>query len=136
MFRRRATDRDNQVPGVRKAAILLLGIGEPVSANVIRQLDPNEIRQISNEIARLDAVAPDQMIGVFREFETLSASGRFFARGGPERARRLIETGGWRGRGAETLWQVPPAQPEVKRLHECGTAIHGIDPGELATALA
>jgi len=68
-----------------------MGIGEPVSGNVIRQLDPDEIRLISAGIAMLDAVGPDQTIRVFREFETLSASGRFFARGGPERARRPIE---------------------------------------------
>jgi len=68
-----------------------MGIGEPVSGNVIRQLDPDEIRLISAGIAMLDAVGPDQTIRVFREFETLSATGRFFARGGPERARRPIE---------------------------------------------
>ena len=39
--------------GLRKAAILLMGIGEPVSGNLIRQLDPDEIRLISGEIAPL-----------------------------------------------------------------------------------
>src|SRR6266700_3528455 len=101
-----------QVSGVRRAAILLMGIGEPVSANVIRQLDADEIRRISSEIAMLDAVAPDQMIRVFREFETLSASSRFFARGGTERARRLIEQAVGE-KEAQKFFDESPALPEV-----------------------
>jgi flagellar motor switch protein FliG len=127
-------DADNPVSGLRKAAILLMGIGEPVSGNVIRQLDPDEIRLISGEIAMLDAVAPDQMIRVFREFETLSASGRFFARGGPARARRLIEQAVGE-KEAQKLFEEVPAAQGVKRLPNADAPFHGIDPGELAKVL-
>lgn len=127
-------DADNPVSGLRKAAILLMGIGEPVSGNVIRQLEPDEIRLISGEIAMLDAVAPDQVIRVFREFETLSASGRFFARGGPERARRLIEQAVGEKEAQKLFEEVPPAQG-VKRVPNADAPFHGIDPGELAKVL-
>ncbi len=133
VFRRRATDRDNQVPGVRKAAILLLGIGEPGSSDVIRQLDSNEILQISNEIARLVTVGPEQMIGVFREFENLSTRGRFFARGGPERARHLIETAVGQEEAQKLFASAAP--PESVRLNDAEPPFSGIEPGELATAL-
>src|ERR1700691_2489635 len=108
-------DINQAVSGLRTAAILLIGIGEPVSHNVIRPLDPDEIRLNSGEIAALDAVAPDQMIRVFREFETLSASGRFFARGGPERARRLIEQAVGEKEAQKLFEEVPPA-PGVQRV--------------------
>src|ERR1700691_3854268 len=127
-------DINNPVSGLRKAAILLMGIGEPVSGNVIRQLDPDEIRLISGEIAMLDAVAPDQMIRVFREFETLSASSRFFARGGPERARRLIEQAVGEKEAQKLFEEVPPAQG-VKRVPTADAPFNGIDPGELAKVL-
>jgi flagellar motor switch protein FliG len=116
-------DANNPVSGLRKAAILLMGIGEPVSGNVIRQLDPDEIRSISGEIAMLEAVAPDQMITVFREFETLSASGRSIVRGGPDRARQLVEQAF--------------GQKEARRLLNDSTSpFSGIEPGELASVLS
>jgi flagellar motor switch protein FliG len=128
-------DLNNQVSGVRKAAILLMGMGEPVSGNVIRQLDPDEIRLISNEIASLEAVAPQQMITVFREFESLSASGRFFARGGPERARRLIEQAIGE-QEAQKLFETTPASAEILRRPDSDAPFSGIEPGELAKVLA
>jgi flagellar motor switch protein FliG len=127
-------DADNPVSGLRKAAILLMGIGEPLSGKIIRQLDPDEIRLISGEVAMLDAVAPDQMIRVFREFETLSASSRFFARGGPERARRLIEQAVGEKEAQKLFEEVPPAQG-VNRVPNADAPFHGIDPGQLAKVL-
>jgi flagellar motor switch protein FliG len=80
-----------ELPGARKAAMFLMGIGDQLSVDIIRQLAPDEIRRINGEISALDAVPPDQMLSVFKEFESMSASSRFFAKGGPESARRLIE---------------------------------------------
>jgi flagellar motor switch protein FliG len=71
--------------------MFLMGIGDPLSAELLRQLDGEEIRRITSEIAALEAVAPQQMLSVFREFETLSGSSRFFAKGGAGFARRLVE---------------------------------------------
>src|SRR5580658_3032852 len=77
--------------GSTKAAMFLMGIGDPASAELLRQLDGEEIRQVTSEIAALEAVAPQQMMKVFREFETLAGSSRFFAKGGAGFARRLVE---------------------------------------------
>jgi flagellar motor switch protein FliG len=127
-------DLSNNVSGVRKAAILLMGIGEPVSGDVIRQLEPDEIRQISNEIAMLEAVAPDQMIKVFREFESLSASSRFFARGGPERARRLVEQAVGENE-AKKFFEAAPRFPEMKQSDTADSPFSGVEPAELASVL-
>src|ERR1700712_590652 len=77
--------------GTRKAAMFLMGIGDQLSVDIIRQLAPEEIRRINGEISALDSVAPEQMLSVFKEFESMTASSKFFARGGPENARRLME---------------------------------------------
>lgn len=79
------------IPGARKAAMLVMGLGGPLGAELLRQLDPEEIRRISSEISTLPAVAPEHMLSVFREFETLTSSSRFFAKGGADCARRLVE---------------------------------------------
>ena len=71
--------------------MFLMGIGGQVSAELLRQLDSEEIRRVTNEISALDAVAPHRMVSVFREFESLTGSSRFFAKGGSGFARRLIE---------------------------------------------
>jgi len=71
--------------------MFVMGIGGPLGAELLRQLDPDEIRRISTEISVLHSVAPENMLSVFREFETLSGSSRFFAKGGADCARRLVE---------------------------------------------
>jgi flagellar motor switch protein FliG len=85
------TEITEPVSGATKAAMFLMGIGDQVSAELLRQLDANEIRRLTSEIAALEAVAPHHMVSVFREFEGLTGSSRFFAKGGAGFARRLIE---------------------------------------------
>lgn len=77
--------------GARKAAILLMGVGDAVSAEVLRQLSPEEVRRITTEIAATPAVVSEQFIAVFREFEARTSEGRFFAKGGVDCAKRLVE---------------------------------------------
>jgi len=71
--------------------MFIMGVGGVLGAELLRQLEPDEIRRISTEIAELQAVAPESMLSVFREFEALSGSSKFFAKGGAECARRLVE---------------------------------------------
>lgn len=123
--------------GARKAAIFLMGIGSELSAEIIRQLAPEEIQRITGEIATLSSVAPEQMISVFKEFEKLSESGRYFALGGPENARRMIE----QAIGKETAQKLlddsplppPPEEPVVPE--EAGGPFRDTDPHELAKVL-
>lgn len=78
------------ISGARKAAMFVMGVG-PLGVELLRQLEPDEIRRISTEISVLQSVAPENMVNVFREFESLSGSSRFFAKGGADCARRLVE---------------------------------------------
>jgi len=123
--------------GARKAAMFLMGIGNELSSEIIRQLTPEEIQRISGEISVLNSVAPDQMISVFQEFERLSGSGRYFALGGPENARRMIE----QAMGKETAQKLlddaplPPPSPEEPVQEPQGGPFHDTDPQELAKVL-
>ena len=78
------------ISGARKAAMFVMGVG-PLGIELLRQLEPDEIRRISTEISVLQSVAPENMVNVFREFESMSGSSRFFAKGGADCARRLVE---------------------------------------------
>ena len=86
-----STETSQDVPGARKAAMFLMGVGDQIGGDVLRHLEPDEIRQITREISTLHAVEPHRMLGVFREFEALAASSQFFAKGGAECARPLVE---------------------------------------------
>src|SRR2546423_273867 len=53
--------RPEQLAGIRKAAILLVTLGEDVSAELLRQLEDEEVQQISREVARLSSVTAMRM---------------------------------------------------------------------------
>ncbi len=119
------------VSGARKAAMFVMGIGGPLGAELLRQLDPDEIRRISTEISGLHSVAPENMLSVFREFEALSGSSRFFAKGGADCARRLVEQA-LGPESAQKLLDGPPK--EIKQVAEL-EILQQTGPQQLATLL-
>ena len=123
------------LPGPRKAAMFLMGIGDQISAEVIRQLAPQEIRRISNEITALSSVQPDDMIHVFREFETLTATSRYFAKGGAERAKNLLEQAVGAESASILLKDAPPPPPTVRDDDREPGPLDNIDAKELAKVL-
>src|SRR5579884_4317983 len=99
------------IAGVTKAAMFLMGIGDELSVELLRQLDTDEIRRITLEISSLHAVPPGHMVRVFREFERLSESSRYFAKGGSDCARRMIE----QALGSESARRLlDAAEPQVQ----------------------
>jgi flagellar motor switch protein FliG len=103
--------------------MFVMGIGGSLGAELLRQLEPDEIRRISTEISVLHSVAPENMVRVFREFESLSGSSRFFAKGGADCARRLVEQA-FGPESAQKLLDPPPVQEtpveELKILQQTG----------------
>lgn len=121
------------VSGTRKAAMFLMGVGDEVSAELLRQLEPDEIRRITDEITAVDSVAPDHMVGVFREFESLTGTSRFFAKGGSNFARKLIV----QALGPDSAQryldaQPPPPEPEGSDLR----MLQNTNPSQLASFLS
>lgn len=73
--------------GVEKAAVLLLSLGPETACEVLRRLDEQEVRQVSQALARARAVTPDQVQQVADDFRaraggpaSLNVNGRAFAR--------------------------------------------------------
>jgi flagellar motor switch protein FliG len=130
--------------GPTKAAMFLMGIGEPMSAELLRQLDSDEIRKITSEISGLEAVAPKHMLRVFREFETLAGSSRYFAKGGAGFARKLIEQALGPEHASKLLDASVPASPGRAEASPSSGAeavnpelqiLHQTEPRQLATFL-
>ena len=126
-----ANARPAPLTGPRKAAMFLMGVGEQVSTEVLRHLVPEEVRRISTEIAATNAVGSEQMLFVFREFETLTTEGRLFAKGGAECARRLVE----HAFGPESAQKLLTAVPDSESPAASGGLLENSDPQQLAIHL-
>jgi len=116
--------------GARKAAMFLMGVGDQIGADVLRHLDPDEIRRVSQEITALHAVEPDHMLMVFREFEALAANSPLFAKGGADFARRLVEQA-LGPEPAQKILQAPRGGDNGQTAPELAIP-HDADPQQLA----
>jgi flagellar motor switch protein FliG len=79
-----------QIEGARKAAILMVLLGDEASAGVFRFMQEDEIQEISREISRLGEINSDVADSIVEDFYRLTLAETFLARGGPEFAKRLL----------------------------------------------
>jgi flagellar motor switch protein FliG len=77
--------------GPKKAAILVLTLGEDAAADLFKHLHEEEIERVMKEVAALGAVATDSGERVLEEFHHMARAANFVARGGVEYARRLLQ---------------------------------------------
>jgi flagellar motor switch protein FliG len=77
-------------PGIQKAATLLVILGEQVSGEVLKQLDEDEIQQVSREVARISAVSTEQAESVLDEFYQMTLAHDYVLKGGVDYARKLL----------------------------------------------
>lgn len=76
--------------GLRKAAILLVVLGEDAASQVYRHLSQTEVQQVTQEIAGMKQVAPETILTVLEEFDRMVLTGDYLARGGREYANKLL----------------------------------------------
>jgi flagellar motor switch protein FliG len=87
----RTSERDvDLVPGVRKAAILMVMIGQEASSALLRELDEDEVQEISREITRVQMLTPEEAEGVLEEFYQMSVAHDYVIKGGVEYARKVL----------------------------------------------
>jgi len=78
------------LPGLRKAAILMVSLGEDSSAEILRELDEDEVQMLSREIARMGAVPPEHVEAILEEFHQMSVAHDYMVKGGIDYARKLL----------------------------------------------
>ena len=81
---------NEQIPGIRKAAILMVMIGDEASSAILRELDSGEIDEISREIARVQALTPEEAEGVLEEFHHMVTARDYVIKGGIDYARKVL----------------------------------------------
>jgi len=80
----------NLPPGLRKAAILMVMLGEDAASEIYRHLPPEEVERLTEEIALLGSVDAETALAVLEEFQRLVITGDYMAQGGREFAQKLL----------------------------------------------
>jgi len=81
---------EHSLAGPRKAAILLMTLGEDASAEILRQLDEDEVQRISREVARASSVTAEQAEAVLDECHQMTVAHEFVVKGGLDYSRKLL----------------------------------------------
>jgi flagellar motor switch protein FliG len=76
--------------GLRKAAILLVVLGEDAASQIYRHLSQQEVEQVTQEIAGMKQVTAETVLTVLEEFDRMVLTGDYLARGGREYANKLL----------------------------------------------
>jgi len=76
--------------GIRKAAILLIMIGDKASAEIIKQLSEDEVQLVSREIAQIEGIAADHAEQLLEEFYQMNLAHDFVVRGGMDYAKKML----------------------------------------------
>jgi flagellar motor switch protein FliG len=78
------------VTSLRKAAMLLIVLGEQSSADLLQQLSEEDVQKVSREVAKITAISAEQAENLLNEFHHMVAAGDYVARGGIDYARKLL----------------------------------------------
>jgi flagellar motor switch protein FliG len=76
--------------GIRKAAVLLVLLGEEAAAPVYRRLTQGQLQRLTQEIRELSSIQPETASQVLEEYHRLSLTREYLVQGGETYARGLL----------------------------------------------
>ncbi|MEG0805160.1 MAG: flagellar motor switch protein FliG, partial [Lachnospiraceae bacterium] len=82
---------NDEMPGIQKAAILLIALGPEKSAEIFKHLKEEEIESLTLEIANTRSVSPKAKETVLEEFYQICLAQQYIAEGGIGYAKDLLE---------------------------------------------
>jgi len=90
MMTQAARGAQNKIPGIRKAAILMVVLGDKAATEIYRNLPQVDLERLTREIAEVDKISRDDALQVLEEFHKLALTRDYLLKGGPEYAERLL----------------------------------------------
>jgi flagellar motor switch protein FliG len=85
-----ATKGPEELTGIRKAAMLLILLGDRISGEILKQLSDEEIQAVSREVARLESISAEQAESLLEEFYQMNMAHDFVVRGGLDYAKKML----------------------------------------------
>jgi flagellar motor switch protein FliG len=77
-------------PGLRKAAVLMIILGDQISGEILRELDEEEVQALGREVARISSISNDQAESVLEEFYQMSMAREYVLKGGIDYAKKIL----------------------------------------------
>jgi len=99
----------------RRVAKFLILIGSEQASEILAELDPDQVEEISKEIALIKTIKPEEGKIILEEFHSLFSKPYVFSgktRGGVEAARRILYAAKGPEKGEEILNRAIPASKE------------------------
>jgi len=90
MIANAAVKAPEQITGVKKAAMLLVLLGDKVSGELLKQMSEEEVQLLSREVARLEAITAEQAEALLEEFYQMNMAHDFVVRGGLDYAKKML----------------------------------------------
>ncbi len=81
---------NESIAGIKKAAMLLILLGDKTSGELVKQLSDDEIQLVSREVARLDSISAEQAEALLEEFCQMNMAHEYVVRGGIDYARKML----------------------------------------------
>jgi flagellar motor switch protein FliG len=121
----------DELSGRQKVAILLMALGEEASAEITKNLAPEEVEAISFEIAKMDRVDSALVEEVLNEWQHTEQAAFSLASGGVDYARRVLEKAFGNARATQVLKRIEAQLHDHVSLTRLRTA----DPQQLAAII-
>jgi flagellar motor switch protein FliG len=96
--------------GARKAAVLLMAVGEDLAKEILRTLPEADVERLTEEFADLRGITPELSAAILEEFGDLLESQGFVMHGGFDYASRLLAEAFGKQRADDLMTQVRRAQ--------------------------
>ena len=81
---------ETTIAGTRKAAVLLVLLGEDVASQIYRNLPQEDLAQLTKEIAELDYIDSETALSVLEEYHRMALTQDYLAQGGTDYAQKLL----------------------------------------------
>ena len=96
--------------GARKAAVLLMAVGEDLAKEILRTLTESDVERLTEEFADLRGITPEITSAVLEEFWELLETQGFMMHGGLDYASRLLAETFGKQRADDLMMQLRRAQ--------------------------
>jgi flagellar motor switch protein FliG len=96
--------------GARKAAVLLMAIGEDLAKEILRTLPESDVERLTEEFADLRGITPEVSAAILEEFWGLLETQGFIVHGGLDYASRLLAEAFGKQRADDLMMQLRRAQ--------------------------
>jgi flagellar motor switch protein FliG len=117
--------------GVRKAAVLLVQLGQERAAKVLSHLRESEVEAISAEISQLESLTAEETEAVLNEFRDIATAHANILTGGPDFARALLEESLGRERAESIMTRLAAASMQLPFQF-----LHRADPRQLMSFIS